>query len=71
VATLANISRVDETSQTRFRAEIWQPQRGHIWMRRWLETRRMRKAAREALALARAARPPRFRQLAFTFFNTS
>jgi hypothetical protein len=50
-------------------AEIWQPQRGHIWMKRWLETHRMRNAARDALA--HAARPPRFRQLAFTFFNTS
>jgi len=54
-------------------AEIWEPQRGHIWMKRWLETHRMRKAARDALAAVRvrAARPRRPQQLAFDFFNTS
>ena len=52
-------------------AEIWQPQRGHIWMRRWLETHRMRKAARDALAQAQAARPRHYQQLAFAYFNTS
>jgi hypothetical protein len=27
-------------------AEIWEPKRGFVWMKRWLETHRMRKAAR-------------------------
>lgn len=52
-------------------ASIWEPQRGHIWMRRWLETHRIRKAARDALAQVRAAFPRRPQQLAFDFFNTS
>lgn len=26
-------------------AEIWEPKRGFVWMKRWLETHRMRKAA--------------------------
>ena len=30
--------------------EIWEPQRGHVWMKRWLETHRVRKAARDALS---------------------
>ena len=30
-------------------AEIWEPKRGHIWIKRWLETHRMRTAARPAL----------------------
>jgi hypothetical protein len=51
--------------------EIWEPQRGHIWMKRWLETHRLRKAARDALAQVHAARPRRPQQLAFDFFNTS
>jgi hypothetical protein len=29
-------------------AEIWEPQRGYVWMKRWLETHRLRKAARDA-----------------------
>ena len=42
-------------------AEIWKPQRGYVWMRRWLETHRMRKAARDAAkdALAKQIRRPR------------
>ena len=52
-------------------AEIREPQRGHIWMKRWLETHRLRKAARDALAQVRAARPRRSQQLAFDFFDTS
>jgi hypothetical protein len=31
-------------------AEIWETNRGFIWMKQWLETHRMRKAARDALA---------------------
>ena len=30
-------------------AEIWEPKRGFVWMKRWLETHRMRKAARDAI----------------------
>lgn len=52
-------------------AEIWEPQRGHIWMKRWLETHRIRKAARDALAHVHAALSRRPQQLAFDFFNTS
>jgi hypothetical protein len=47
-------------------AEIWEPKRGHIWMKRWLETHRMRKAARLALEQIRASFS-RYRQLAFDF----
>jgi hypothetical protein len=46
--------------------EIWEPQRGHIWMKRWLETHRQRKAARLAIEQLRAALP-HYRQLAFNF----
>ena len=45
-------------------AEIWELKRDHIWMPRWLETHRMRKAARQALAHL-GAEPRRHRQLAF------
>jgi len=47
-------------------AEIWDPKHGHIWMRRWLETHRMRKAARQALERIRLEHH-RYRQLAFDF----
>jgi hypothetical protein len=51
-------------------AEIWEPKRGHIWMKRWLETHRMRTAARQALERIRAQHR-RYRQLAFDFnFDT-
>ena len=51
--------------------EIWEPQRGHVWMKRWLETHRQRKAARDALSDRLAARPARSTQLAFAFYDTS
>ena len=47
-------------------AEIWEPKRGHIWMKRWLETHRCRRAARLALEYIRASFP-RYRQLALNF----
>jgi hypothetical protein len=47
-------------------AEIWDPKHGHIWMRRWLETHPMRKAARQALERIRLEHH-RYRQLAFDF----
>ena len=51
-------------------AEIWEPKRGHIWMKRWLETHRYRRAARQALERIRAQHR-RYRQLAFDFnFDT-
>ena len=51
-------------------AEIWEPKRSHIWMKRWLETPRMRKAARQALERIQAQHR-RYRQLAFDFnFDT-
>jgi hypothetical protein len=59
-------------------AEIWEPKRGHIWMKpalslskgRWLDTHRMRTAARQALERIRAQHH-RYRQLAFDFnFDT-
>jgi hypothetical protein len=46
--------------------EIWVPERRYIWMKRWSETHRRRKAARE-LARRLAARPRRYRQLALEF----
>ena len=48
-------------------AEIWEPKRGHIWMKRWLETHRLRKAARLAMQRLREARSLRYHQLAFNF----
>ena len=46
--------------------EIWEPERRYVWMKRWLETHRRRKAAGQALARLIAARlrpglPPRRR----------
>jgi hypothetical protein len=37
--------------------EIWEPQRRYIWMKRWLETHRRRRAARELLKRLQAIRP--------------
>jgi Putative transposase len=51
--------------------EIWEPRRGHIWIKRWLETHRIRKAARDAVTQVRVALPRRSQQLAFDFFDTS
>jgi len=39
-------------------AEIWEPKRGHVWMRQWLETHRLLKAARDALKNAAQAKHP-------------
>ena len=51
-------------------AEIWEPKRGRIRMRRWLVANRMRRAARQALDHIRAQHR-RYRQLAFAFnFDT-
>ena len=50
--------------------EIWEPKRGFVWMRRWLETHRLRRAARLAMQSLRA-NVPRYRQLAFDFFDTA
>jgi len=36
-------------------AEIWEPKRGHIWMKRWIDTHRLRKAARLAMERLRVA----------------
>ena len=47
--------------------EIWEPERRYIWMKRWLETHRRRKAAGQALAQALAARPRCYRQLELDF----
>jgi hypothetical protein len=46
--------------------EIWDPKHGHIWMRRWLDAHRYRRAARQALECTRAQHH-RYRQLAFDF----
>jgi hypothetical protein len=43
-------------------AEIWEPKRGFVWMKRWLETQRMRKAARDAMkeaSLVKQSRRPK------------
>ena len=47
--------------------EIWEPQRRYIWMKRWLETHRRRRAARELLKRLQANRPQKAQQLAFGF----
>jgi hypothetical protein len=47
--------------------EIWEPQRRYVWMKRWLETHRRRKAAGQALARLLASRPKKYRQLALGF----
>jgi hypothetical protein len=58
-------------------AEIWEPKRGFVWMKRWLETQRMRKAARDAMKEAslvkQSRRPkslPKYQQLPLVW-NTS
>ena len=45
---------------------IMDPKRGHIWMQRWIDTHRMRKAARLALEKIRAEHH-RYQQLEFNF----
>jgi hypothetical protein len=47
--------------------EIWEPERRYIWMKRWLETHRRRKAAGQALARLLADRPKKYRQLDLGF----
>jgi hypothetical protein len=47
--------------------EIWEPNRGHIWMKHWLETHRLSKAARDAVRQIQQARSTRYQQLAFNF----
>jgi len=42
-------------------------QRRYIWMKRWLETHRRRKAAAEKLRRALATRPLKYEQLGFAF----
>ena len=66
-------------------AEIWEPKRGFVWMKRWLETQRMRKAAslswrtgqgnalKEASLVKQSRRPkslPKYQQLPLAW-NTS
>ena len=48
-------------------AEIWEPKRGHIWMKRWIETHRMRKIARQMLERLHTTRNLHYHQLAFNF----
>ena len=52
-------------------AEVWEPKRGHVWMRRWLETHRAIKALRAAFSDLRTRPLGHFRQLGFNFSNTS
>jgi hypothetical protein len=56
-------------------AEIWEPKRGFVWMKHWLETHRMRKAARDAFLsvqnIAKNIPVGRYQQLALGFTNTS
>lgn len=47
--------------------EIWEPERRYVWMKRWLETHRRRKAAGEALARLIAPRPRKYTQLDLGF----
>jgi hypothetical protein len=42
-------------------AETWEPKRGFVWMKRWLETHRMRKAARDAMKEAAQVKQPTIR----------
>jgi len=52
-------------------AEVWEPKRGHVWMRRWLETHRAIKALREAFADLRQHPLDHYQQLGLGFSNTS
>ena len=56
-------------------AEIWEPKRGFVWMKHWLETHRMRKAARDALIdaaqITNRSRLPRLYQQIPIAWNTS
>ena len=51
--------------------EIWGPKRGHVWMRRWLETHRAIKALREAFAQLHTRPLDHYQQMGFGFANTS
>ena len=56
-------------------AEIWVPKRGFVWMKHWLETHRMRKAARDAFIdaaqITSHSRLPRLYQQLPIVWNTS
>jgi hypothetical protein len=56
-------------------AKIWEPKGRFVWMKRWLETHRMRKAALKELGrvqnLPKYISPRRYHQLSFGFANTS
>jgi hypothetical protein len=48
-----------------------EPKRGHVWMRRWLETHRALKALREAFAQRHTHPLDHYQQMGFGFANTS
>jgi hypothetical protein len=52
-------------------AEVWEPKRSHVWIRRWLETHRALKALRETFAQLQTRPLDQFQQLGFNFANTS
>jgi hypothetical protein len=56
-------------------AEIWEPKRGYVWMKRWLETHRLQKSARDAIrnvqSTANRIPPSRYQQLTLGLANTS
>ncbi len=51
--------------------EIWEPKRGHVWMRRWLETHRAINALRQAFADLHQRSLDRYHQLGLGLSNTS
>jgi hypothetical protein len=57
--------------QTMQLVEIWEPRRGHVWMRRWLETHRVFKALRNAFTDLRQHPLDHYQQLGSGFANTS
>jgi Putative transposase len=52
-------------------AEIWEPKRGKVWMKAWLDTHRALKALREAFTDLRARPLDNYQQMGLGFPNTS
>ena len=52
-------------------AEIWEPKRGKVWMKAWLDTHRALKALRDAFTDLRALPLDHYQQMGLGFADTS
>lgn len=52
-------------------AEIWEPKRGHVWMKAWLGTHRAGKVMREIFAQLHTRPLDHYQQMGFGFPDTS